>query len=98
MLPGIGRREILVRMALAAAALWRSWSCEAQTSRTRLILLGTSGGPRPRKASSDAGAVALGVSGPDEPVVLAVTDEMWIEAARTHFRGSIVVGKDLMEI
>jgi ribonuclease BN (tRNA processing enzyme) len=29
---------------------------------------------------------------------LAVTDQVWIDAARTHFRGSIVVGKDLMEI
>ena len=32
---------------------------------------------------------------PDDP---AVTDKMWIDAARVHFRGSIVVGKDLMEI
>ena len=31
----------------------------------------------------------------DDP---AVTDQMWIDAARTHFRGSIIVGKDLMEI
>lgn len=28
----------------------------------------------------------------------AVTDQMWIDAARTHFRGTIIVGKDLMEI
>lgn len=27
-----------------------------------------------------------------------VTDQMWIDAARTHFRGSVVVGKDLLEI
>lgn len=27
-----------------------------------------------------------------------VTDQMWLEAARTHFRGAIVIGKDLMEI
>jgi ribonuclease BN (tRNA processing enzyme) len=27
-----------------------------------------------------------------------VTDQMWIEAARTHFRGSVIVGKDLLEI
>lgn len=27
-----------------------------------------------------------------------VTEEMWLDAARAHFRGSIVVGKDLMEI
>lgn len=28
----------------------------------------------------------------------AITDQMWLDAARTHFRGAIIVGKDLMEI
>jgi ribonuclease BN (tRNA processing enzyme) len=28
----------------------------------------------------------------------AVTDQMWIDAARVHFRGPIIVGKDLLEI
>jgi ribonuclease BN (tRNA processing enzyme) len=28
----------------------------------------------------------------------AITDQMWIDAARTHFRGRVIVGKDLMEI
>jgi ribonuclease BN (tRNA processing enzyme) len=28
----------------------------------------------------------------------AVTDAMWIDAARKHFRGIVIVGKDLMEI
>lgn len=32
---------------------------------------------------------------PDDP---AISDQMWIDAARKHFRGKIVVGKDLMEI
>jgi ribonuclease BN (tRNA processing enzyme) len=27
-----------------------------------------------------------------------VTDQMWLEAARVHFNGEIIVGKDLMEI
>jgi ribonuclease BN (tRNA processing enzyme) len=31
----------------------------------------------------------------DDP---AVTDRMWIEAAKKHFRGPVIVGKDLMEI
>jgi ribonuclease BN (tRNA processing enzyme) len=31
----------------------------------------------------------------DDP---AITDQMWIDAARTHFTGQIIVGKDLMEI
>lgn len=32
---------------------------------------------------------------PDDP---AVTDAMWLEAARTHFRGAVVVGRDLLEL
>lgn len=32
---------------------------------------------------------------PDDP---AVTDQMWIDAARLHFRGPVIVGKDLLEI
>jgi ribonuclease BN (tRNA processing enzyme) len=31
----------------------------------------------------------------DDP---AVTDQMWIDAARTHFAGRVIVGKDLLEI
>jgi ribonuclease BN (tRNA processing enzyme) len=27
-----------------------------------------------------------------------VTDQMWIDAARTYFRGPVIVGKDLLEI
>jgi ribonuclease BN (tRNA processing enzyme) len=27
-----------------------------------------------------------------------VTDQMWIDAARTHFRSSVIVGKDLLEL
>jgi ribonuclease BN (tRNA processing enzyme) len=32
---------------------------------------------------------------PDDP---AITDQMWRDAARTHFRGEVIVGKDLLEI
>jgi ribonuclease BN (tRNA processing enzyme) len=32
---------------------------------------------------------------PDDP---AITDQMWIDAARTHYAGKIIVGKDLLEI
>jgi hypothetical protein len=28
----------------------------------------------------------------------AVTDQMWIDAARVHFRGEVTLGKDLLEI
>jgi ribonuclease BN (tRNA processing enzyme) len=32
---------------------------------------------------------------PDDP---EVTDQMWIDAARVHYRGSVIIGKDLLEI
>jgi ribonuclease BN (tRNA processing enzyme) len=32
---------------------------------------------------------------PDDP---AITDQMWIDAARAHFRGTVVVAKDLLEL
>jgi ribonuclease BN (tRNA processing enzyme) len=32
---------------------------------------------------------------PDDP---AITDQMWIDAARVHFRGPVIVGKDLLEV
>jgi len=31
----------------------------------------------------------------DDPMV---TERMWIDAARTHFRGTVIVGRDLLEI
>jgi ribonuclease BN (tRNA processing enzyme) len=31
----------------------------------------------------------------DDP---GITDKMWIEAARMHFRGPVIVGKDLLEV
>lgn len=32
---------------------------------------------------------------PDDP---DVTDQMWIDGARVHYRGPVIVGKDLLEI
>ena len=32
---------------------------------------------------------------PDDP---AITDQIWIDAAKGHFKGNVIVGKDLMEI
>ena len=29
---------------------------------------------------------------------LSITDQMWIDAARTHFKGQIIVARDLMEV
>jgi ribonuclease BN (tRNA processing enzyme) len=57
-LPTISRRGFLAS-AFAAAAAVRSQSVNGQVNRTRLILLGTGGGPRPRKASSAAAQVIV---------------------------------------
>jgi ribonuclease BN (tRNA processing enzyme) len=43
---------------LTGAALW-PWTADGGSERTRLILLGTGGGPRPRRASSAAAQVIL---------------------------------------
>src|SRR5512138_1141212 len=47
-----GRRRFLCSaVALAAANLW-PWAATSQSTKARLILLGTAGGPRPRKTRS----------------------------------------------
>ena len=53
------RRTFLARAVTSVGALSRSHSTEGQTARTRLILLGTGGGPRPRKASSASAQVII---------------------------------------
>jgi ribonuclease BN (tRNA processing enzyme) len=50
------------------------------------------------RIAQDAGVKTLVLSHfvpPDDP---AVTDAMWLGAARRHFRGAVIVGKDLLEI
>jgi ribonuclease BN (tRNA processing enzyme) len=126
----IDRRVILAGLLGTATTVFGAAPAAAQTARTRLILLGTGGGPRPRKVSSaPAQVIAIGNTAyvidcgdgvarqlvsanvplatvrktlvlshlvpADDPTV---TDSMWADAARMHFRGTVVVGKDLMEI
>ena len=50
------------------------------------------------RVAQEAGVKTLVLSHfvpPDDP---EVTDEMWLEGARTHFRGRVILGKDLLEI
>jgi ribonuclease BN (tRNA processing enzyme) len=50
------------------------------------------------RVAQDAGVKTLVLSHfvpPDDP---AVTNAMWLDAARRHFRGTVIVGKDLLEI
>src|ERR1051325_2005499 len=57
----IGRRQLLVGIGAALAPVWRA-PIAAQAFATRLILLGTAGGPRPRKTRS-APAQVLVING-----------------------------------
>ena len=50
------------------------------------------------RVAQDAGVRTLVLSHfvpPDDP---AVTDAMWLDAAKRHFRGAVIVGRDLLEI
>ena len=50
------------------------------------------------RVAQEAGVKTLVLSHfvpPDDP---EVTDAMWLEAARRHFRGTVVVGRDLLEV
>jgi ribonuclease BN (tRNA processing enzyme) len=55
---GMSRRRFLVDAASLAISPWLLQGQET-TSKTRLILLGTGGGPRPRKASSGSSQVIV---------------------------------------
>jgi len=57
---GIDRREFVRQSAVVAAtALWPRTTSGRQSAKTKLILLGTGGGPRPRKTSSQPSQVIL---------------------------------------
>jgi hypothetical protein len=56
---GMRRRHFLTGVSGAAAAALAPWPLAAQRGKTRLILLGTGGGPRPRKANSASAQVIV---------------------------------------
>jgi ribonuclease BN (tRNA processing enzyme) len=55
----IGRRAFLASAAAFAGTTWLQQGAGGQQAKTRLILLGTGGGPRPRLASSAAAQVIV---------------------------------------
>src|SRR6185503_18332795 len=56
---GMNRRAFLACAAALSGAAWFPSRSEGQSSKTRLILLGTGGGPRPRKANSASAQVIV---------------------------------------
>ena len=55
----IGRRAFIAGVSALAGTVWPPLRSEAQSTKTRLILLGTGGGPRPRKPNSASAQVIL---------------------------------------
>jgi ribonuclease BN (tRNA processing enzyme) len=53
------RRAFLAGVAALAGTAWLPGQSKAQSTKTRLILLGTGGGPRPRKANSASAQVIM---------------------------------------
>lgn len=91
--------DILVHEALFVPAVDRLVAGDPNTSTLKKHLLDS------HTAIEDCGRVAeaAGVKTlvishrvpVDDP---AITDQMWIDAARQHFRGPVIIAKDLMEI
>ena len=55
----IDRRAFLAATASLTAAIWQPHWSDPKAPRTRLILLGTGGGPRPRRESSGSAQVII---------------------------------------
>ena len=91
--------DVLVHEAYFPAAVDRLVARvpNASTLRQHLVASHTSAEECGRVAT-EAGVKTLVLSHfvpPDDPLV---TEQMWADAARMHFKGRIVVGRDLMEI
>jgi ribonuclease BN (tRNA processing enzyme) len=91
--------DVLVHEAMYLPAIDRLAARVPNATRLKQHILAS------HTAAEDAGRVAqaAGVKllvlshliPADDPTI---TDEMWIRAARVHFRGPVIVGKDLLEI
>ena len=91
--------DVLVHEALWLPAIDRIIARDLNASRLKEHLLAS------HTAAEDCGRVAQAAG--VKTLVLShlvpggdatITDQMWISAARQHFQGRIIVGKDLMEI
>jgi ribonuclease BN (tRNA processing enzyme) len=68
------------------------------TALKRSIIAGQTSAEDAGRVAQAAGVKTLVLSHlipADDP---EVTEQMWAEAARIHFRGSVIVGKDLLEV
>jgi ribonuclease BN (tRNA processing enzyme) len=91
--------DVLVHDAMYAPAVDRLVAKVANaTSLKKSILSHHTTAEDAGRVAHAAGVKTLVLSHLVPPEDSAVTDQMWIDAARTHFRGTVIVGKDLMEI
>jgi ribonuclease BN (tRNA processing enzyme) len=91
--------DVLVHSALYAPAVRRMVARVPNARRLEESILAH------QTSAEDAGRVAQAAGvrtlvlshlvPPDDP---ELTEQMWLDAARTHFRGRVIVGRDLMEI
>jgi ribonuclease BN (tRNA processing enzyme) len=91
--------DILVHSALYVPALDRLVARVPNASALKASIIAH------QTSAEDAGRVAQAAGvrtlvlshfvPPDDP---DVTDQMWMDAARVHFRGPVIVGKDLLEV
>jgi ribonuclease BN (tRNA processing enzyme) len=91
--------DVLVHEAMYGPAIDRlvARAPHAATLKRHLLASHTLAEDAGRVAQS-AGVKTLVLSHlvpPDDP---AVTESMWIEAAHTHFRGRVILGRDLLEV
>jgi ribonuclease BN (tRNA processing enzyme) len=91
--------DVLVHEAMIPSAVDRLVATVANASRLRESILShhTSAEEAGRVAEA-AGVRTLVLSHlipAEDPLVL---DAMWLAAARTHFRGTVILGKDLLEV
>ena len=91
--------EVLVHDALYPAGVDRLVAAvpNAATLKQSILSHHTAAADAGRIAQA-AGVKTLVLSHLVPPDDAAITDRMWIDAARAHFRGHIIVGKDLLEI
>lgn len=91
--------DVLVHSALYAPAVDRMVARVPNAARLKesIVAHQTSAEDAGRVAQA-AGVKTLVLSHlvpPDDP---EVTEQMWLDAARAHFRGQVIVGRDLLEI
>jgi ribonuclease BN (tRNA processing enzyme) len=91
--------EVLVHSALYLLAIDRLVARVPNAATLkRSILMGQTSAEDAGRVAQAAGVKTLVLSHlvpADDP---EVTEQMWAEAARTHFRGAVIVGKDLLEV